>query len=152
MRIFESADDILSSVGETLGHSEWLTITQDRVDAFALATGDRQWIHVDVERAQAESPYGGTIAHGYLTLSLLPTLGWQIYETKNAKMGVNYGSDKVRFPAPVPVGASIRLTSVLGSAERTPDGAVRMVVHQTIEARDIDKPVLVAETISRIVF
>ena len=105
MRVFTSAADIAAAVGEELGVSDWLTITQERVNTFADATGDHQWIHVDAERATRESPFGGPIAHGYLSLSLLPMLGWQIYTVKGTKMGINYGSNKVRFPTPVPVGA-----------------------------------------------
>src|SRR5947199_4573986 len=102
MRVFHNVEEILAAVGEQLGTSEWVKITQERVDTFADATDDHQWIHVDVDRARAESPFGGPIAHGYLSLSLLPSLGWQIYTTEGARMGVNYGSNKVRYPAPVP--------------------------------------------------
>ena len=129
-----------------------MEITQGRVDTFAEATGDHQWIHVDVDRAQAESPYGGPIAHGYLSLSLLPALGWQIYSTEGARMGVNYGSNKVRFPAPVPVGSRVRLSSVLLDAAHRPDGAVHMVVEQTLEIEGHPKPAVVAETVSRVVY
>ena len=107
MRTFTSFDDLTAAVGEDLGASDWLTIEQDRVDAFAEATGDHQWIHVDVPRATA-GPFGGTIAHGYLTLSLIPMLGAQVFglETPGAKL--NYGVNKVRFPSPLPVGSRIR--------------------------------------------
>jgi len=133
MKIFNSAADIISAVGQALGASEWTTVTQEQVNMFAQATGDHQWIHVDVERAQRESPFGGPIVHGYLSLALLPMLGWQIYAVEGAKMGINYGSNKVRFPAPVPVGARVRLNSKLQSAEQLPDGSVQMVVLQTLE-------------------
>lgn len=152
MRIFHSADEIITAVGETLGTSDWTKITQDQVEKFAEATGDHQWIHVDVERADKESPFGGPIAHGYLSLSLLPMLGWQVYKTEGAKMGVNYGSNRVRFPAPVPVGSRLRLTAVLQEAEQLPDGAVQMVVQQTLEIEGHPKPAVVAETLSRVVF
>lgn len=122
MRTFTSANDIVSAVGEELGTSEWVTVTQEQVNTFAEATGDYQWIHVDAERAERESPFGGPIAHGYLSLSLLPMLGWQIYTVEGAKMGINYASNKVRFPAPVPVGARLRLRSTLQGAEQLPDG------------------------------
>ena len=110
MRVFRNVDEIARAVGEALGTSEWVQITQERVDTFADATGDHQWIHVDVDRARAESPFGGPIAHGYLSLSLLPMLGWQIFTIEGARMGVNYGSNKVRFPSPVPVGSRLRLS------------------------------------------
>jgi len=152
MRVFRSADEIVDSVGEILGSSDWVQITQEQVNTFADATGDHQWIHVDVDRAQAESPYGGPIAHGYLSLSLLPALGWQIYSTEGAKMGVNYGSNKVRFPAPVPVGSRLRLSSVLLDATVRPDGAVHMVVEQTLEIEGQPKPAVIAETVSRVVY
>src|SRR6266545_6591589 len=111
--VVKSLDELRAKAGELLGYSDWLEVTQERVDTFADATGDHQWIHVDVDRACAESPYGGPIAHGYLSLSLLPSLGWQIYTTEGARMGVNYGSNKVRYPAPVPVGSRVRLRAVL---------------------------------------
>jgi acyl dehydratase len=152
MRVFRNVGEIMAAVGEHLGTSDWVEITQERVDTFADATGDHQWIHVDVDRACAESPYGGPIAHGYLSLSLLPALGWQIYSTEGATMGVNYGSNKVRFPAPVPVGSRLRLHSVLVEAVQRPDGAVHMVVEQTLEIEGLPKPAVVAETISRVVY
>jgi len=152
MRVFRSVDEIVRAVGEPLGTSDWIQITQDQVDTFAEATGDHQWIHVDVERARQESPYGGPIAHGYLSLSLLPALGWQIYTTEGASMGVNYGSNKVRFPAPVPVGARVRLSSVLLDVTQQPDGAVHLVVEQTLEIEGHPKPAVVAETVSRVVY
>jgi acyl dehydratase len=152
VRAFHDVDEILGAVGELLGTSDWVEITQGRVDRFAEATDDHQWIHVDVERAQAESPFGGPIAHGYLSLSLLPSLGWRIYSTVGAKMGVNYGSNKVRFPAPVPVGSRVRLHAVLLDAVERPDGAIHMVVEQTLEIEGSPKPAVVAETISRVVY
>ena len=152
MRVFRSVDEIVRAVGESLGTSDWVQITQEQVDTFAEATGDHQWIHVDVERAREESPYGGPIAHGYLSLSLLPALGWQIYTTEGATMGVNYGSNKVRFPAPVPVGSRVRLSSVLLDVTQQPDGAVHLVVEQTLEIEGHPKPAVVAETVSRVVY
>ncbi len=152
MRIFSSATEILEAVGEELGISEWVNVTQDRVQTFADATGDHQWIHVDVERAKRESQFGGPIAHGYLSLSLLPMLGWQIYTIEGAKMGINYGSNKVRFPAAVPVGARVRLRSTLHSAEQRPDGTLQLIVNQVLEIDGQPKPAVVAETISRIAF
>ena len=152
MRVFTSAADIAAAVGQELGVSDWLTVTQERVDTFAEATGDHQWIHVDVDKAERESPFGGPIAHGYLSLSLLPMLGWQIYTIEGATMGINYGSNKVRFPAPVKVGSAVRLRSVLTNADTLPDGSVQMVVDQTLEIVNSAKPALVAETVSRVAF
>jgi acyl dehydratase len=135
-------------VGEQLGSSEWVTITQEQVDRFAEATGDHQWIHVDPERAARESPFGGPIAHGYLTLSLVPMLMPQIVELSGFRMGVNYGTEKVRFPAPVPVGSRVRASATLDSA--TPfDGGVQMEVTVTIEVEGQAKPAMVATTVSR---
>jgi acyl dehydratase len=152
VKIFRSASEIVDAVGTELGVSDWITITQERVNTFAEATGDHQWIHVDPERAAAESPFGGPIAHGYLSLSLLPMLGWQIYSFEGAKMGINYGSNKVRFPTPVPVGASVRLRSTLQSAEELADGSIQMVVNQTLELNGYVKPAVAAETISRVAY
>jgi len=152
MRVFRGADEIVRAVGETLGTSDWIQITQEQVDTFAEATGDHQWIHVDVDRARAESPYGGPIAHGYLSLSLLPALGWQIFSIEGATMGVNYGSNRVRFPSPVPVGSRLRLSAVLLEATPVTGGAMQMVVEQTMEIEGQTKPALVAETVSRVVF
>ena len=134
-----------TSVGEHFGYSDWLAVTQDRVDQFADATGDHQWIHVDPDRAK-QGPFGGTIAHGYLTLSLVPMLSQQIYGVDSIRMGINYGTDKVRFPAPLPVGSSVRAGAELVSVRETAQG-VQAVVKMTIEAQGIEKPVCVAETV-----
>ena len=152
MLTFSSPEDITAAVGDELGVSDWVTVTQERVNQFAEATGDHQWIHVDPERATRESPFGGPIAHGYLSLSLLPMLGWQIYTVANAKLGINYGSNKVRFPAPVPVGSRVRLRASLQSADVLGDGSIQMVVKQTLEIEDQPKPAVVAETITRVGF
>lgn len=152
MRVFDSRDDILGALGETLGTSEWTTVTQEQVDSFADATGDHQWIHVDVDRATRESPFGGPVAHGYLTLSLVPMFGQQIYRVANAKMGVNYGSNKVRFPSPVPVGSKVRSTAVLTEATAVSADVVQMVVTHTVEVDGVSKPALVAESVSRVYF
>lgn len=152
MRTFTSIEEIVGAVGEELGVSDWLEITQDRIDRFADATGDHQWIHVDVERAETESPFGGPIAHGYLTLSLVPMLGWQIYAVSGTKMGINYGSNKVRFINPVRVGSKLRLRSTLMSAEALKDGSLQMIVGQTMEIEGQDRPALVAETVARVAF
>lgn len=152
MRTFTSADELVAAVGDTIGTSDWLEVTQKMVDQFAEATGDHQWIHVDVERAKKESPFGGPVAHGYLTLSLLPALSWQTYTVENTTMGVNYGSNKVRFVNPVLVGSRVRLTAVLASAEPLPNNALQLTVDSTIEIEGADKPALVAQVISRLYF
>jgi acyl dehydratase len=151
MRTFGSAQEWLDAKGETLGSSDWVEITQEQVNTFADATGDHQWIHVDVERAKKESPFGGPIAHGFLTLSLVPMLSWQVYTAEGAKMGVNYGSNKVRFPAPVPVGSKIRATLVLTDASMVGE-AVQAVVTCTVEIEGGSKPACIAETVSRIYY
>ncbi|WP_308207790.1 MaoC family dehydratase [Actinomadura madurae] len=124
MRTFTGVDEYEKAVGTHLGHSEWHTITQEQVNLFADATGDHQWIHLDTERA-AQGPFGTTIAHGYLTLSLIPMLLAQIYRVEGLRMGVNYGANKVRFPAPVPVGSRVRAGAELLSLERGPAGRPR---------------------------
>ncbi|KSZ60176.1 dehydratase [Rhodococcus pyridinivorans KG-16] len=145
MRVFNGIDEVEKAVGEHLGYSDWLEIDQKRIDLFAEATGDHQWIHVDPERAK-DGPYGKTIAHGYLTLSLLPILGTQIFSLEGLKMKVNYGSNKVRYPAPVPVGSRIRGGAEFKSLERTAKGA-NLVVGYTIEIEGGERPALVAETV-----
>ncbi|MFF6778240.1 MaoC family dehydratase [Streptomyces sp. NPDC012637] len=149
-RIFTSADELRAGVGEQLGHSEWLEIEQKRIDQFAEATGDHQWIHVDPERAAA-GPFGRTIAHGYLTLSLLPTLVPQIMRVEGMKMGLNYGTNKVRFPAPAPVGSRLRATAVLTEVTEA-GGGVQVTATVTVEREGGDKPVCVAESVSRYYF
>jgi acyl dehydratase len=151
MRTFTSAQEWLDAQGETLGTSDWVEVTQDMVNKFADATGDHQWIHVDVERAKKESPFGGPIAHGFLTVSLIPMLSWQVFSSEGAKMGVNYGSNKVRFPAPVPVGSKVRSTLVLTEASMV-GPAVQTVVTHTIEVEGGEKPACIAETVSRIYY
>jgi len=144
----EGIEGVQGLVGRHLGHSDWVTVTQERVDLFAEATGDDQWIHVDVERATKESPFGGPIAHGYLTLSLIPALLPQIVEIEGFRMGVNYGTEKVRFPSPVPVGSRVRAGATLDSA--TPfDGGVQMNVTVTVEVEGSSKPAMVATSVSR---
>jgi len=142
-----SIEEYQQHVGEHLGWSEWMLVTQDTVDKFADATGDHQWIHVDPERASA-GPFGGTIAHGYLTLSLIPVLMTGMIQVDGVRMGFNYGANRVRFPAPVHVGAEIRLGATL--AEVTPiDGGAQSVVDVTIEERDATKPSCVAQVVFR---
>jgi acyl dehydratase len=149
-RTFTSADDLKAAVGEQLGYSDWLEIDQKRIDLFAEATGDHQWIHVDPEKAAA-GPFGTTIAHGYLTLSLLPLLVPQVLKVGNVTMGVNYGTNKVRFPAPVPVGSRLRATAVLKEVTEA-GGGVQVTAAVTVEREGGDKPVCVAESVSRYYF
>ena len=144
----EGIEGVQALVGRHLGHSEWVEITQERVNQFADATGDHQWIHVDPERAARESPFGGPIAHGYLTLSLLPMLMPQILEVTGFRMGVNYGSEKVRFPSPVPVGSRVRAGATLDSADPI-DGGIAMAVTVTVEVEGGSKPAMVATSLSR---
>ena len=148
--VFDSPEAILAAVGKPLGTSEWITITQERVNLFADATDDHQWIHVNPEMAK-KGPFGAPIAHGYLTLSLVSRFLPEIVEVK-IKMGVNYGTDKVRFPAAVKVGSRIRGRGELISAERTKDGAVQSVIRVTVEIEGGDKPACVADAISRYYF
>ncbi len=140
--------ELPSLKGQELGTSDWFEITQERVNTFADATGDHQWIHLDVERAKAESPFGGPIAHGYLTLSLIVPLVAQTYTITDAVMGVNYGLNKVRFPAPVPVGSRVRATATLLDVEEVA-GGVQNTVSVLIEREGGDKPVCIAEWVTR---
>ena len=142
-----SIDDLEGHVGEHLGWSEWRTVTQDQVNLFADATGDHQWIHVDPERAKS-GPFGGPIAHGYLTLSLIPVLMSGMIRVDGVTMGVNYGANKIRFPAPVHVGADVRLGATLVEVTPIPGGA-QTVVDVTIEVRDAAKPSCVAQIVTR---
>jgi acyl dehydratase len=148
MRNFESVADLAGAKGEVLGTSDWVTITQEAVNQFADATGDHQWIHVDPERA-AKGPFGTTIAHGYMTLSLLPQLMHGLYTVKGIKMAINYGLNKVRFPSPVPVGSKVRATTSLVSVEDIGDGAAQVIMSSVIEIEGGTKPACVAESIVR---
>jgi acyl dehydratase len=152
VRVISCIDEAVEAVGQELGVSQWLTIDQERINAFADATGDHQWIHVDVERARTESPYGATIAHGFLTLSLIPALSKENYRIDNAKMGINYGLNRVRFLAPVPAGSRIRLRSELVNTAKVDHTTVDLTVRQTVELDGSDKPAAVAEVIARMVF
>jgi acyl dehydratase len=134
--------------GTELGTSDWHQVTQEHVNQFAEATGDHQWIHVDVERATKESPFGGPIAHGYLTLSLLASLSSQVLAVTDTVMGVNYGLNKVRFPSPVPVGSRVRLTATLKSVEEV-TGGLQVTLGAVIEREGGDKPVCIAEPVFR---
>lgn len=145
--ILQTPSELLDLVGTTLGPSEPLTITQERIDLFAEATGDHQWIHVDTERA-ASGPFGSTIAHGYLTLSLASLFLPQLLQVEAASMGVNYGTDRLRFPSPVPVNSTLIATGEVISAEPV-TGGVQVVVRVTIGAEGADRPACVVDTISR---
>ena len=140
-------DELKDLTGRDLGHSSWIEITQERVNTFADATGDHQWIHVDVEKAK-QGPFGGPIAHGYLTLSLTPTLLSQAVRVSGFKMGVNYGLNKLRFPSPVPVGSKLRLSADLLNVEDIP-GGVQVTYRLTFEVDGQDKPACVAEAVYR---
>ncbi len=148
---FESLDDLRKAVGTEVGVSDWLEIDQARIDLFADATDDHQWIHVDPEAA-AKGPFGTTVAHGYLTLSLLPKLSESIVRVSGVRMGVNYGLNKVRFPAPVPVGSRVRARYELLSVEDVDKGGIQTVFKVTVERDGGEKPVCVAETVSRFFF
>ncbi|MFA9564357.1 MAG: MaoC family dehydratase, partial [Acidimicrobiales bacterium] len=130
----DGIDGLKAMVGQHLGYSDWLEITQDRVNQFADATGDHQWIHVDPERAK-DGPFGGPIAHGYLTLSLGPMLVPQVLSVTGISMGVNYGTEKVRFPSPVPVGSNLRVGLELVSVDDRPDGSAQVVMRSTFEVK-----------------
>jgi len=142
-------DDLKARVGQELGVSAWLDVTQDKIDAFADDTGDHQWIHVDTERAANESPYGTTVAHGDLTLSLIEHLRPQLIRNTGVKMGINYGFDKVRFPAAVPAGSRIRARAEVVSVKELGDGWWHVVTKFTVEGEGQDKPVCVAESVGR---
>ncbi|GGT02602.1 MaoC family dehydratase [Planobispora rosea] len=146
MRIFANVQELKAAVGEQFGPTEWRTVTQEQVNLFADATGDHQWIHVDAEAA-AKGPFGGTIAHGYLSLSLLPSFMMELIRVDGLAMGINYGLDKVRFPTPVPVGARIRVRAELVDLKGTPSGYLSKL-RMTVEVEGRDKPACVAETLS----
>lgn len=148
MREFDSADALAAEVGNEVAVSEWMTLAQERVNQFAQATDDPQWIHVDEERARRESPFGGTIAHGYLTLSLLPKFFEAEVAFPFARMSINYGTNKVRFPAPLRVGRRIRGRFALLAVERLAD-CVQSVWKYTVEQEDAEKPACVAEVVLR---
>ncbi|CAN5408627.1 MaoC family dehydratase [soil metagenome] len=144
-RIFESLDALKASVGEELGTSEWLTVDQDRINMFAEATGDHQWIHVDPERAKT-GPFGTTVAHGYLTFSLLAPFADEIFQVEGLKFGLNYGANKLRFPSPVPVDSRLRATATLIEANDIAIGT-QILIKMVIEREGGDKPVCIAEVV-----
>ncbi len=147
---FRTADDLRAAQGQHLGRTDWLEITQERVNQFADATGDHQWIHVDPERA-ANGPFGGTIAHGYLTLSITNLFLPELLSVPSASAGVNYGTNRVRFPAPAPVGARIRMASEIVDVEDVP-GGVQVLTRNTVEVEGSDKPACVVDALSRYLF
>jgi acyl dehydratase len=146
--VFNSPAELAGSVGMSFGPTDWLTVDQARIDLFADATGDHQWIHVDPVRAKT-GPYGATIAHGYLTLALVNLFLPQLHEVRGISMGVNYGVEKVRFPAVVRAGSRIRGRGEMISVEQRPDGSVQSIMRVTVEIEGSDKPACVADTISR---
>ena len=148
MRTITGLDELKKAQGEELGVSDWHEVSQKDIDAFADATGDHQWIHVDPERAK-DTPFGGTIAHGYYTLSLAPYLSDQAFKLDGFAMAVNYGLNKVRFPAPLPIGSKVRLNARLAQVEEIPGGA-QMTMELTFERENGDKPVCVAESLARV--
>ena len=148
MKTFQTLSELASLVGQEVAVSDWITIAQQQVNLFAQATGDHQWIHVDVDRAKA-GPFGGPIAHGFLTLSLLPRFFESSFEVVQSRMGVNYGLNKVRFMAPVPVGSRLRARMKLLASTPIDNGGVQMAWEVTIEREGLAKPVCVAESLSR---
>lgn len=149
VKTFSGVDDLKANVGITLGPTDWHEVTQEAVNQFADATGDHQWIHVDVDRAK-EGPFGGTIVHGYMTLSLIPMFSPMLMEIANVKMGINYGVDKVRFPHPNPVGSKVRATATLAEVTDVALGA-RATWDWVIEAEGIEKPLCIARSLSVVV-
>jgi acyl dehydratase len=147
MRTFQTIAELKDQVGQEVGVSDWITVTQERIQLFADATNDHQWIHVDAERAKA-GPFGTTIAHGFLTLSLLPEMAASAFGVNEARMGVNYGLNKVRFPAPVPSGSRLRGRFKLVGYEPL-EGGAQLTVQVTMEREGSDKPVCIAESIGR---
>ena len=148
MKTFEKLSELAASVGQEVDPTEWITVTQEHVNQFAEATGDRQWIHVDVERAK-KGPFGGPIAHGFLTLSLIPRFFDMAFAVKEARMGVNYGLNKVRFIAPVPVGSRLRARMKLLACDPIDNNGIQSTWEVTIEREGGSKPVCVAESLSR---
>lgn len=150
MKVFGNVDEFAAAVGSDLGVSEWVTVDQERINTFADATDDHQWIHVDPDRARAESPFGAPIAHGFLTLSLLPVLWHQLYEVRGITLAVNYGLGKVRFISPVPAGSRVRASATVVDVVPLA-GAVQATLSTTIEIEGVDKPAAVVESIVRYV-
>ncbi|MDJ0396597.1 MaoC family dehydratase [Rhodococcus sp. G-MC3] len=149
MRTFDSIDSLGGAVGQSLGVTDWILLHQNTIDQFADATGDHQWIHTDPERARS-GPFGTTVAHGYLTVSILARLLPELFEVRGISMAVNYGSNKVRFPAPVPSGARIRASAVVSAVEPVATNCVQLTLTATIEVADTIKPACVAEAVIRL--
>jgi acyl dehydratase len=149
MRIFSSTDELRAAAGEHLGYSDWQTVDQKQIDLFADATGDHQWIHVDPERA-AKGPFGTTVAHGFLTLSLIASLSPKVYRVDGVRMAVNYGLNKVRFPAPLPSGSRIRAGVELLEVTEVRNGGVQVLARVSVEIEGADKPCCVAESVSQL--
>lgn len=149
MRVFDGVEEFRAAAGEVLGASDWTLVDQARIDAFANATGDHQWIHVDRERARS-GPFGGTIAHGLLTLSLTPAMLYEIFRVDGIRLMVNYGYNRIRYPAPVPAGSRVRGTATLVSVEDVP-GGVQAVLSTAVEIESGAKPACVAENVLRLV-
>jgi len=147
MLVVETPKDLKQHVGETLGPSEWIVVDQPMIDKFAEATGDHQWIHVDVERAKKEMPGGKTIAHGYLTLSLLPRLVPQLLKVQKRSRGINYGSNKIRFTNTVPAGSRVRLKQTIKNVEDVEGNGVRITSEMVMEVEGQERPALVAEVL-----
>ena len=148
MLTLNGLDEVKAYVGKELGVSDWLLVTQAKIDAFAEVTGDDQWIHIDPERA-AQSPFGGTIAHGYFTLSLAPRFSYDMFKFEGFAFGINYGLNRVRFPSPLPVGQKVRMRTVLKAVEDIAGGA-QITTELTFEREGAEKPVCVAESLSRV--
>ena len=144
-----SIDELKELIGEPIGPSDWVEVTQEDINKFAEVSGDDQWIHVDVERAERESPFGTTVAHGNLTLSLIDGLRLKLIKQEGVKMGINYGWNKVRFPAPVPAGSKVRATAEIQTVEELGDGWVQVATKFTLEREGGEKPVCVAESVGR---
>jgi acyl dehydratase len=143
------ASELKGLIGQEVGTSSWVRIEQDRIDRFAEATGDHQWIHVDPERAK-DGPFGSTIAHGFLTLSLIPGLSWEVYTIEGARLSVNYGLNKLRFITPVKVGSRVRAHLAIANVEDVPGNALQVAMNVTIELEGAEKPAAVAETLTRV--
>jgi acyl dehydratase len=146
--VFATPQELAAAVGTEIGASDWLVIQQDRIDRFAEATGDHQWIHVDADRAK-EGPFGSTIAHGYLTLSLLPVLLSEVYRVEGVRMGINYGLNKVRFVNPVRVGSAVRAVMTVTAADEVPGNGLQVAATVVVEIQGIEKPAAVAEALTR---
>lgn len=149
MREFNGIAELEAAIGENVGTSDWTEITQESVNLFAEATGDHQWIHVDPEKAK-DGPFGGTIVHGFLTLSLLPKFGWEVYTVSGMAMMINYGLNKVRFPAVVPVGSKVRASITLDKLEQKSSG-YQLTTTTTVEAEGVERPVCIAESLMMLV-